>query len=217
MRAILFDLDDTLLDREASVGVFLQGQYLRYKPVHVSYEAYRDRFRELDEHGYVDKRQVYQTLIDEFAIPASVGELVADFRSKAWDDSRLFPDASKVLKQLRRQGYKLGVITNGSMESQFAKLHKSGLASFVDVALISEEEKVKKPDVAIFERAAYKLGVRTAMCVFVGDNPLVDIGGAYDAGMKTVWRKGYLSWPEGLAVVPDYTITALTELLAITF
>ncbi|MCL4507766.1 MAG: HAD-IIIA family hydrolase [Chloroflexi bacterium] len=216
-RAILFDLDETLFDRSASIDAFLKRQYVRYKLTRQSNKAFQDRFKELDEHGYADKQRVYQILIDEFAIPASIDELLIDFRSYAWVDSQLYPDSLLVLNQLRGVGYKLGIITNGSYQSQTAKLNYSGLMSQVDIALISEEEEIKKPEVVIFRRAADRLGVKAEECVFVGDNPLADIEGACNAGMRTVWCKRSLQWPEGLATVPDYTITALAELLAITF
>lgn len=83
--------------------------------------------------------------------------------------------------------------------------------------LISEEQTVRKPEAAIFLRAAEKLGVAPAECLFVGDNPQADIGGAYQVGMKTVWRQGDLAWPVGLALTPDYTIDALVQLLTIAF
>lgn len=89
------------------------------------------------------------------------------------------------------------------------------MAALVDEVLISAKEKVKKPDREIFVRAAERLGVRVEESIFVGDNPQTDIVGAYEAGMQTVWLKRYLAWPEYLAVVPDYTVSALAELLAI--
>ena len=119
------------------------------------------------------------------------------------------------MEQLRSRGYKLGIITNGSVEAQKAKLLESGLLARVDEALISEEEQLRKPDQRIFALAAERLGVTTAECVFVGDNPETDIGGAYNAGMKTVWFKGVLPWPGTLSIVPGHTVTTLVELLSI--
>lgn len=132
-------------------------------------------------------------------------------------DCKTFPDAEGVLRQLRTRGYRLGIVTNGSIESQRAKLLSSGLAGLVEEVLISAEEKVKKPDVEIFVRAAERLGVKVEESVFVGDNPPTDIGGAHYAGMKTVWLKRHLAWPEDLSVVPNYTVSRLAELLAIGF
>ena len=215
IKAILFDLDETLLDRSASVELFLQDQYHRYRLLPLAFEKYRARFMELDERGYADKQTVFQTLVADFGLPTSAEELTADFRQNAWKHCRTFSDTRDVLEKLRSRGYRLGIITNGSVEMQRAKLIESGLSSLVDVALISEQEKVKKPDPVIFARAAERLGVQAAECVFVGDNPTADVAGAHHAGMKAVWLRGYLTWPEDLAIAPSYIVTTLTELLAI--
>jgi putative hydrolase of the HAD superfamily len=121
----------------------------------------------------------------------------------------------EVLEHLRSRGYKLGIISNGFGESQRAKLVEFGLLDWVDEALISEEEQMRKPDERIFKLAAARLGVKAAECVFVGDNPEADIFGAHQAGMKTSWFKGFLPWPESLAIVPGHTVNTMTELLSI--
>ena len=199
------------------VEAFLKEQHARYNLGHVPFQAYLDRFIELDDHGYAEKQMVFRVLIGEFSVPATTGELVADFRRNAWKNCRMFPGALDVLRQLRRRGYKLGIITNGSVESQAAKLHESGLARLVDVALISERERIRKPDPRIFDRAAESLGVRAEECVFVGDNPEADVVGSLSAGMTAIWVEGSLSWPENLTTVPTHTVRSLTELLALEF
>lgn len=217
IKAILFDLDETLLDREAMIERFLVGQYARLALQRPTYAVYHARFKELDQHGYADRYQVFQTLAAEFALPLSAEELLADFRGHVWQHSQPFPDAYAVLKALRSRGYPLGLITNGSSEAQRGKLNATDLAPYFDVILVSEEEKIKKPEAAIFLRAAGKLKVAPAECVFVGDNPQADIGGAQQVGMTTVWRRGYLAWPEQLPFTPDYSIDELSQLLTIAF
>lgn len=196
---------------------FLVGQYARLAVQTPAYAVYHARFKELDNHGYADRYQVFQTLAAEFSLPFSAEELLADFRRHVWQHSQPFPDAHAVLKELRSRGYPLGLITNGSSEAQRGNLLAADLAGYFAVILISEEQTIRKPEAAILLRAAEKLGVASAECLFVGDNPQADIGGAYQVGMKTAWRKGDLAWPEGLALTPDYTIDALVQLLTIAF
>ena len=217
VKAILFDLDGTLTDRKTSLEPFRKGFYRRFKLVHLPYESFRSRFFELDEGGYADRQQVFQALGAEFAISVNVGQLVADYRKNAWINCVTFPGTIEVLKELRTRGYKLGIVTNGIVESQEAKILKSGLDGLVELILISEREQLKKPDPRIFACAAERLGVSVANCVFVGDNPEADIGGARSAGMKTIWFIGDLSWPDNLDIVPDHTLSTLAELLAIEF
>jgi putative hydrolase of the HAD superfamily len=115
IKDVLFDLDETLLDRDTTVEAYLKDQCRRCNLNHVPFRAYRDRFRELDEHGYADKQKAFQTLIMEFDLSASIEESVADFRQNAWRDCKTFPDAEGVLRQLRTRGYRLGIVTNGSV------------------------------------------------------------------------------------------------------
>lgn len=217
IKAILFDLDETLLDREAMIERFLVGQYARLALQTPAYERYHARFKALDEHGYADRYKVFQTLAAEFSLALSAEELLADFRRHAWQGCQPFPDVHAVLQELRSRGYPLGLITNGSSEAQRGKLTAANLAGYFAVILISEEQTIRKPEAAIFLRAAETLGIAPAEGLFVGDNPQADIGGAYQVGMKTVWRKGYLPWPEGLALTPDHTIDELSQLLTIVF
>ena len=214
-KAVLFDLDGTLLDRDTTVELYLRSLYLRLNLHHVAYESFRNRFRELDQHGYADKDSVFRQVAMEFRLPVSVQGLVADFRMNAWKDCMTYPDSRTVLEQLRSQGYALGIITNGSSESQRAKLLASGLSTLVEVSLVSAEEGVRKPDPDIFVRAAWRLSIDTVDCVFVGDNPRTDVVGAHEAGMRTAWLRRHVPWPDDISIVPDYTVSALTELLAI--
>ncbi|MEZ4736861.1 MAG: HAD family hydrolase [Caldilineaceae bacterium] len=215
IKAVLFDLDETLLDREAMIERFLVGQYARLGLQTPSYELYRARFKQLDEHGYADRYQVFQTLAAEFALPLSAEELLADFRRHVWQDCQPFPDAHTVLKELRSRGYPLGLITNGSSEAQRGKLSAADLAGYFAVILISEEQTIRKPEAAIFLRAAEKLSAAPTECIFIGDNPQADIAGAHAVGMTTVWRRGYLPWPAQLSITADYTIDELSQVLAI--
>jgi putative hydrolase of the HAD superfamily len=80
MRAFLFDLDETLHDRNGSVLNYIENQYRRYKVESVAFEVYRDRFIELDARGYCDKAQVFTTLVQEFALSISATELLNDFK-----------------------------------------------------------------------------------------------------------------------------------------
>jgi putative hydrolase of the HAD superfamily len=215
IKAILFDLDDTLLDRTASLICFIRDHFQRYGLDHLPYDTYQARFLELDQRGYAPKPWMFQSLIDEFALPAAVGTLLADFQDGAWHSCTLLPGARDVLLALRSRGYRIGVITNGEDWSQMRKLRATGLLPLVDQVLISEHERVKKPDPAIFLRAAERLAVGAGECMFVGDHPRNDIYGAGAVGMRTVWYPGDQTWPAHLAAVPDHTIQGLTELLAL--
>lgn len=217
IQAVLFDLDGTLTDRQASLAPFLKGQYARCLSQfrNINGAAFHDRYMQLDEFGFTPRPQVYQTLVTEYSLSTTVEELVADFRAHIGGHSVLFPDTQDILRQLRADGCKLGIITNGSFEAQSEKIRTCKLDSFVDTILISAQEGIKKPEPEIFYRAAQRLSVKPTERLFVGDHPRLDVQGPQSVGMVAVWQKGFLAWPDDLAVSPDYTIDRIAELIPI--
>ncbi len=218
IRAILFDLDETLLNRTETVTHFLRDQHRRFPAIQtqVLEDRYVARFLALDNHGYTKKEVVYPQLVEEFAIDMEWQQLLTDFNKRSeWPQLVLFERVEEYLQQKRQEGHKLGIITNGTINAQLAKIEKLGLDELVDTYLISEQEQIRKPEPEIFLRAAKRLDVATTECVFVGDNPRADVIGAKQVGMKGIWFRGHLAWPEDLASQPDYTITAFEEMFAV--
>ncbi|WP_342341470.1 HAD-IA family hydrolase [Halobacillus kuroshimensis] len=210
MQAVLFDLDGTLLDRDASVRMFITRQYERWQEALsiIPKETYVQRFIELDDHGYVWKDVVYQQLIEEFDIKGAAWEELLDDYLKHFQDSCVpFPFLIEMAEGLQSNGWKLGIITNGRDPFQMDNMEAIGIHSYMQEILISESEGVKKPDSAIFKRAARRLGVPVEACVFVGDHPEKDVQAAAKAGMKTVWKKNPL-WKTAEA---DAVITGLEQ------
>jgi putative hydrolase of the HAD superfamily len=211
--AIIFDLDETLLDRRAALERFLTDQFKKHDWAHIPLDAYRKRFFELDQNGYGDKAAMFKTLAGEFKMKESGFVLLLEFRATMGRFATPFPDAHAVVNSLRARGLKIGLITNGTSELQRNKLTHSGIGEWVDVALVSEEERINKPDPMIFHRAAQRLNVAPADCVFVGDHAVNDVQGAQSAGMKAVWFPGEQQRPADPAFAPDFTIESLTQLL----
>src|SRR6185503_3127202 len=104
----------------------------------------------------------------------------------------------------RRSGLACAIVTNGSSAMQRAKLEALALSDLVDLAIVSDEEGIAKPETELFHRVAARLGVRPEACAFVGDNPHNDVDGARRAGMVAVWFQRELPWP---VEVPPASIT----------
>ena len=96
-----------------------------------------------------------------------------------------FEGAAEALADLRRRGYRLGVITNWDPSAR-RLLAARGLDGFFEQVVVSCEVGCEKPDRRIFELAAEAAGVRPAECLYVGDNYYVDAVGARGAGMEPV-------------------------------
>jgi putative hydrolase of the HAD superfamily len=134
---------------------------------------------------------------------------------EAWDPHTLTdPEAPALLRDLRRRGVKVGVLSNtmwprSAHERVFGR---DGVLDLIDAAVYSSEIPWAKPHPEAFRAAMAAVGVDDpAACVFVGDRPYDDIHGAKSAGMRAVLIP-HSDVPPFEAAVPDAIITRLSEL-----
>jgi putative hydrolase of the HAD superfamily len=213
IRAVIFDLDGTLFDRDSAVRNLCETQYVAFESelTVLARATFVSRLLELDGHGLGDKEMVYRSLALEFDLSAALAaRLVEDFWGRYHRFCRPFPDALSTLEALRAHGKVIGLITNGRRVIQEGTIAALQIRPLLDAILISEAEGVRKPDRAVFERAAARLGVTPSECCHVGDHPDVDVAGARAAGMKAVWKR-VSYWNRPSEVVP--IIDTLSELL----
>lgn len=147
--------------------------------------------------------------------PTAADELLGDYRERCSAFAQPFDGMAKTLQELRSRRVSLGIITNGETEFQSRHIEALGLDQMVDAVLISQTEGLRKPDPALFGRAAARLRIPVSECLFVGDNPIADVLGAHNAGMSTAWFRRGLDWPADLPPPPGAVIEELSEVLAL--
>ena len=135
-------------------------------------------------------------------------------------DGRRVPhgDVKETLRELKRRGYKLGIIANTVTETEIPDwMCRDQVADCFRTVILSSKVRLRKPDPAIYLLAARCIGSIPENCAYVGDNPVRDVEGAVDAGYGsmilyedagTADREGKLP-----TVLPDYRIKAIRELL----
>ncbi|AVK97772.1 HAD family hydrolase [Lysinibacillus sphaericus] len=207
-KAVLFDLDGTLLNRDKSIELFINQQYERLFDLlsHISKEQYISRFIELDNRGYVWKDKVYQQLIDEFNISSvTCEELLKDYLKEFKHHCVGFPHIHEMLEELKNNKIALGMITNGYGQFQMENIKALNIDQYFDVILVSEWEGMKKPNPQIFINALEKLNVEPSESVFIGDHPENDVKAAQNVGMKGIWKRDN-QWTdiEADAIIDDY-------------
>ena len=184
--AVVFDLDDTLYAerRFALSGYADVAQVIAREtgiPAGVLYRFLVHRFRAKGREGLL------QAMCARFALP--VGEIptwVAVVRAHQ-PRLRLPAVTRDVLRRLRADGHRLGILTNGIPSTQRAKVDALGLAPLVDVVVCAHEHAPDgKPAAVCFLAVLRHLGVEPRRAVFVGDHPQKDVEGARAVGMGAI-------------------------------
>lgn len=208
LKAVLFDLDGTLLDRDTSLQLFVDDQYerLRAHVSHIPKAQYVERFIELDDHGYVWKDRVYAQLIQQFNIHMESEALLADYMQHFPKHCVAFPHVHEMLHKLKQQNVALGIITNGFGHFQMANIQALRIESYFDEIVVSEWAGMKKPHADIFNNTLRKLQVDASESVFIGDHLENDVRGAQRVGMKAIWKRCEpMMSNEPDAIIDDYT------------
>lgn len=211
LKAILFDLDGTLLNREATLIAFCKAQHHKFS-LKMNSDNYVKRVFELDANGYVRKEIVYAEIAKEFNLSKEIEQnLFLDYMNHFQEYCVPFNGLTEMLNALKDKQFLIGIITNGRHEGQMASLRALSLEEVFDVVLISESEELSKPDSALFERALNRLGVKANEAFYVGDHPINDIEAAKKVGLMTIWKKNEVY----KQVNSDFLINELSEILLV--
>ncbi len=214
IKALIFDLDQTLVDRNTSLHRFieLQHEHFQDQMPDIRRSDYLSAVRLHDQNGYKPKQELFDKVCQTLNIKnISPDSLIRHYRDHFGFKVVLFPHTREVIEQLSLK-YRLGMITNGTDLIQNRKIDASGIRPYFQSILISESAGVAKPDPRIFQLSLQELGLPPEQCLFVGDHPRNDIAPAHAAGMKTVWMRNDLYT---LPPQADYSIDDIRELLEI--
>jgi len=186
VRAIVFDLDDTLYEEITYVrgGFRIVGEVLAARGVGDAAHIAAALEQLHIENG---RAGVLQTLAERLAFPVAwIPELVTTIRSHR-PDIRLAADADEVLPRLRT-AFRLGCVTDGWAAVQRGKVDALGLRERLDAIVIADERgrEYWKPHPVPFLQCCELLQADPGDTVFVGDNPDRDLLGARRAGLRSI-------------------------------
>ncbi len=211
-RAILFDLDNTLIDRQAAFRSYAADFcHRRLQLPLVEQEQAMQQLLAADDWGYRPRDEFCEWVSGRFP-SAQITP------SEVWEDCcqhlPMFvePD-SQVQGMLARLAdrFRLLAVTNGSGRNQYEKLRRAQLSDYLQEMIVSGEVGYEKPHPAIFEHALAVAGCSADEALVVGDDPWADIDGAKQAGMKACWVSLGRQYPVGPAQ-PDEVLASVLDL-----
>jgi putative hydrolase of the HAD superfamily len=213
IRAVFFDLDDTLCDTIGTreVRARLAFEVIANERPDIDCEAFVSRV--MEPAGERTVRGI-AAVVEELGLSGTeAGEraLSTWFFDGCMNTLNGTDGAREVLEELNLK-YTVGIITNGEEKLQRAKFDHLGFEPPVQHLVISEVVGFEKPDRRIFEHALDSAGMEASASVFIGDRLDVDVAGAKAAGMQAIWFNSYGGSLDRSLAVPDAVITRFAEL-----
>lgn len=201
LKAVLFDLDETLFDHATACRQGLEAVRRRHRALaHMTHEDVQLEFdrllAELHPHVLAGALTLDEARVERFrrllkscgaeTTIAEAGEAARAYRVVYLEARQAVAGAADLLTRLRHTA-KIGVVTNNMTMEQEDKLRCCRLDGLVDALVTSEAMGCAKPDVAIFQEALRRLECDACEAIMVGDSWQVDVLGARAAGIRPVW------------------------------
>jgi putative hydrolase of the HAD superfamily len=216
MKAVIFDLDNTLIDFvrmkhkaiDGSIRAMRKAGLKKSAPsakraIDILYKVHGMEYRTVFQ---AFLRQSYGRVDDRLLASAIVGYRKAEALAM-----RPYPQVKGVLSTLQRRGMKIGICTDAPRLRAWMRLVELGLDDTFDAVVTFEDTHHHKPDPAPFRLVLRKLGVTAKDALMVGDSLDKDVAGAHALGMKTCFARYGNTGPK-TGVRPDYVISRIGEL-----
>ncbi|MFW5846599.1 MAG: HAD family hydrolase [Nanoarchaeota archaeon] len=228
-KAILFDLDNTLYEYEPVHKKSIKAvyEYLE-KKLKISYKKFIELYnfsrkeihQELAGTASAHNRVLYfQRLIEKLqgtVEPSIILRLYEIYWGTTIKNIKLRKGVLSTLKELKKQGLKILIVSDLTTHIQLRKIHKLGITKYIDYLVTSEEAGSEKPHSIMFLLALNKINMLPQDVIMIGDNKINDIEGANSVGIDTVLigskniKKNKKDFSR-----PDFVIKQIPDLLKI--
>lgn len=205
IKTVIFDVDNTLYDFDKAHAVafdalsaYAAREFGLSKDefAHLAEQTQSRLKKHIGDKAAIHNRTIrFQNMLENqgFMLHPHVLKMDAIYWDTLIDVSVPSDGVQETVKQLKDQGFRIGIGTDMTARMQFRKLEALGLLPYIDFLVSSEEAGVEKPDFIFFARCVEKAGCEGQECLFIGDSLQKDVLGAMKAGLKALWYcpKGY--------------------------
>lgn len=218
IRAVVFDLDNTLLDfkRMKEVAVSAAAEAMIDAGLAGTREEIIGGIYEVYERKGIEAQDVFDSFLAERLGRVEYKVLAAGivaYRRAKTGAMNLFPGTRYTIIELLRRGTKLGILSDAPALQAWTRLAELGLHHYFGAVVTYDDTGKRKPDPEPFTLILRKLGVQASEAIMVGDWAERDMEGAIRVGMKTAFAK-YGSGQEQPPGV-DYVLGEISDLLGV--
>lgn len=215
IKALVFDLDDTLFDEIDYVhsGFVAVAQFVKNE---VGIKNAEKEFIELFENS---KNRVFDRWGERLGINNNLIERMTDVYRTHFPKIKLSEEVKQTLLSLKKLGYKLGIITDGRPIAQRNKINSLGLEKLVDEIIVTDELggiSFRKPNPLAFSLMCERLDIGINEMIYVGDNPQKDFAVKKYLPLTTVRlvNNGMYNEQDYLeGILPDQTIDSIDKII----
>ncbi len=224
IKAVLFDIGNTLIDLDKAYGIQLEKlpewSVLQKHHIRVTREQYLEAARQISsqtkDYSKKDEPLYYQKEVMKILhipwnekIAHEMSEAYQQTQEKSIQKEAIMPRALEILDYLHEKGYVLGIVTDASSSISKKWVELIGRKHYFKTIIVSHEVKSKKSDLIPFKKALEELQLKPEECLMVGDMPGDMMAGKI--GMKTCLFDRYKR-EIGMEMKPDYIISKLIEI-----
>tara|TARA_Y100000996_G_scaffold393843_1_gene357682 strand:- start:60 stop:740 length:681 start_codon:yes stop_codon:yes gene_type:complete len=219
IKAIIFDLDNTLLDfmkmKSVSINAAVNGMINAGMRINKA-ESIDKIYSIYDTKGYE-----HQEVFNEFIVN-TIGEInfkflaaaIVEYKKAKEKSLNLYDDVFPTLNKLLDMGLRLGIVSDAPSREAWIRLYTLMLHNKFEHVVTFNDTGFHKPAKEPFLKISEKLKLNLSECIMVGDWPDRDIEGAKQVGMKTAFAK-YGSTEDVLDSGADHDLNSLSELINI--
>ncbi|MEM3154732.1 MAG: TIGR02253 family HAD-type hydrolase [Candidatus Woesearchaeota archaeon] len=218
IKAVLFDLDNTLIDfmkmKKRATDAALDAMIAA--GVNLDKEKAHAILNELYDHYGIEHQNVFDKFLIKTQQKVNYKILAAGivaYRKEKLVHAEAYPGVVQTLLKLKQKGLKLAIVSDAPILQAWTRLTEMRIQDFFDAVVTFDDTGERKPSATPFKKALEKLDVKPEEVLHVGDWPERDIAGAKALGIKTAFAKYGAVKPT--AVKADYELNKIEDLLSI--